>query len=109
MRHVACLGHLWLGVSNGACLLDRQDCVAEHRTIIFPGHNQLSEPLSQFYTLHQYLFHKTTVQRQRQLKKEILTAKQELLQTSAQDQFAKWAKLRRKVDKGLEDLEKLSV
>lgn len=35
-------------------------------------------------------------------------AKKELLQTSAQDQFAKWAKLRRSVDKGLADLEKLS-
>jgi CHD5-like protein len=34
--------------------------------------------------------------------------KAELLQTSAQDQFAKWAKLRRGVDKGLSDLEKLS-
>ena len=34
--------------------------------------------------------------------------KKELLQTSAQDQFAKWAKLRRSVDKGLTDLEKLS-
>jgi hypothetical protein len=64
--------------------------------------------MSQFYALHQYLFHRSTIQRQRQLKKEILITKQELLQTSAQDQFAKWAKLRRKVDKGLEDLEKLS-
>ena len=31
-----------------------------------------------------------------------------MLNTSAQDQFAKWAKLRRSVDKGLADLEKLS-
>lgn len=46
--------------------------------------------------------------RQRQLKSEILLKKAELLQTSAQDQFAKWAKLRRSVDKGLVDLEKLS-
>ena len=46
--------------------------------------------------------------RQRQLKSEILLKKAELLQTSAQDQFAKWAKLRRSVDKGLADLEKLS-
>lgn len=30
------------------------------------------------------------------------------MHTSAQDQFAKWAKLRRSVDKGLSDLEKLS-
>jgi hypothetical protein len=31
------------------------------------------------------------------------------MKTSAQDQFAKWAKLRRSVDKGLGDLEKLSA
>ena len=46
--------------------------------------------------------------RQRQLKAELLTTKKELMQTSAQDQFAKWAKLRRSVDKGLAELEKLS-
>jgi len=46
--------------------------------------------------------------RQRSLKSEILSTKSELLKTSAQDQFAKWAKLRRSVDKGLADLEKLS-
>ena len=46
--------------------------------------------------------------RQRQLKADILTKKAELLQTSAQDQFARWAKLRRSVDKGLAELEKLS-
>ena len=47
--------------------------------------------------------------KQRALKSEILLNKKELLQTSAQDQFAKWAKLRRSVDKGLADLEKLSA
>lgn len=46
--------------------------------------------------------------RQRQLKAELLATKKELMQTSAQDQFAKWAKLRRSVDKGLAELEKLS-
>jgi len=46
---------------------------------------------------------------QRQLKAEILTTKAELQRTSAQEQFARWAKLRRKVDKGLEDLDKLSA
>ncbi|KAF8815371.1 hypothetical protein BYT27DRAFT_7194592 [Phlegmacium glaucopus] len=46
--------------------------------------------------------------RQRSLKTEILSTKSELLKTSAQDQFAKWAKLRRSVDKGLADLEKLN-
>ncbi|KAK7692505.1 GET complex subunit get1 [Cerrena zonata] len=45
---------------------------------------------------------------QRKLKADILATKKELLQTSAQDHFAKWAKLRRSVDKGLADLEKLN-
>ncbi|GJJ06112.1 hypothetical protein Clacol_000301 [Clathrus columnatus] len=62
--------------------------------------------LNIFYSIHQYIFQRQSVQRHRQLQKEILSTKQELLQTSAQDQFAKWAKLRRKVDKGLEELEK---
>jgi hypothetical protein len=38
-----------------------------------------------------------------------MTNKQELAKTSAQDQFAKWAKLRRSVDKNLSELEKLST
>ncbi|KAF9478378.1 hypothetical protein BDN70DRAFT_48653 [Pholiota conissans] len=45
---------------------------------------------------------------QRKLKSEILQNKSDLLKTSAQDQFAKWAKLRRSVDKGLAELEKLN-
>ncbi|KAF7357702.1 Protein GET1 [Mycena venus] len=45
---------------------------------------------------------------QRKLKSDFLNLKAELLRTSAQDQFAKWAKLRRSVDKGLADLEKLN-
>lgn len=62
----------------------------------------------QAYALHQRIFNASTVSRQRKLKAEILVSKKELLQTSAQDQFAKWAKLRRTVDKGLADLEKIS-
>lgn len=46
--------------------------------------------------------------RQRQLKVELLNTKKELTQTSAQDHFAKWAKLRRTVDRGLAELERLS-
>ncbi|EJT99021.1 hypothetical protein DACRYDRAFT_82924 [Dacryopinax primogenitus] len=47
--------------------------------------------------------------RQAQLRKEVFADKQDLLRTSAQDEFAKWAKLRRKVDKGLSELEKLNA
>ena len=62
----------------------------------------------QFYALYLRIFYGSTVARQRQLKSDILLNKKELLQTSAQDQFAKWAKLRRSLDKGLADLEKIS-
>ncbi|KAG2043275.1 WRB/Get1 family [Suillus americanus] len=60
------------------------------------------------WDLYSRLFMNASYTRQRQLQAELLTAKKELLQTSAQDQFAKWAKLRRGVDKGLADLEKLN-
>jgi len=45
----------------------------------------------------------------RNLKKSILQDQTQLAQTSSQDEFAKWAKLRRKVDKGLSDLENLNA
>ncbi|KAJ8584563.1 hypothetical protein M405DRAFT_866112 [Rhizopogon salebrosus TDB-379] len=54
------------------------------------------------------IFMNVSYSRQRQLKAELLITKKELLQTSAQDHFAKWAKLRRSVDKGLAELEKLN-
>ncbi|KIK69161.1 hypothetical protein GYMLUDRAFT_255734 [Collybiopsis luxurians FD-317 M1] len=61
-----------------------------------------------FYALYLRIFYPTLAERQRKLKTDILNTKAELLKTSAQDQFAKWAKLRRSVDKGLADLEKLN-
>ncbi|KAH9176555.1 WRB/Get1 family [Lactarius sanguifluus] len=61
------------------------------------------------WSAYQRIFNRNAASRQRQLKSEILLKKAELLQTSAQDQFAKWAKLRRSVDKGLADLEKLNA
>ncbi|KAI6000591.1 CHD5-like protein-domain-containing protein [Pisolithus albus] len=54
------------------------------------------------------ILYSASITRQRKLKTELLTTKKELLQTSAQDQFAKWAKLRRSVDKRLAELEKLN-
>ncbi|KAI0687905.1 WRB/Get1 family [Cytidiella melzeri] len=60
------------------------------------------------YAVYLRVFYSAKVAQQRKLKSEILVNKKELLQTSAQDQFAKWAKLRRSVDKGLSDLEKLN-
>ena len=64
--------------------------------------------MPQVYSIYLRIFYSATAARQRELKSQILINKKELLQTSAQDQFAKWAKLRRSVDKGLTDLEKLS-
>ncbi|EKM54197.1 uncharacterized protein PHACADRAFT_123019 [Phanerochaete carnosa HHB-10118-sp] len=60
------------------------------------------------YALYLRLFYSSKIAQQKKLKTEILVNKKELLQTSAQDQFAKWAKLRRGVDKGLAELEKLN-
>ncbi|KAG9033495.1 GET complex subunit get1 [Tulasnella sp. UAMH 9824] len=60
------------------------------------------------YALYQRLFNGAKVAQQRSLKTSILNTKKELLETSAQDQFAKWAKLRRKIDKELAELEKLT-
>ncbi|KAG8876811.1 GET complex subunit get1, partial [Tulasnella sp. 331] len=59
-------------------------------------------------SLHQRVFYGAKATEQRRLKTSILTAKKELSEISAQDQFAKWAKLRRKMDKELADLEKLN-
>ncbi|KAF8444770.1 CHD5-like protein-domain-containing protein [Boletus edulis BED1] len=60
------------------------------------------------WALYCRMFMSVQYTRQRQIKAELLVTKKELLQTSAQDQFAKWAKLRRSVDKGLAELEKLN-
>src|ERR1044071_7557977 len=46
---------------------------------------------------------------QRKKQKEYLAVRHELNATSSQDQFAKWAKLRRQHDKLLEQLEKRSM
>jgi ABC-type phosphate transport system auxiliary subunit len=48
------------------------------------------------------------VAEQSRLQKEFLKLRKELNATSSQDEFAKWAKLRRQHDKVLEQLEKTS-
>jgi hypothetical protein len=45
---------------------------------------------------------------QKRLRAQVLADKAELARTSSQDEFAKWAKLKRKVDKGLAELETTS-
>ncbi len=61
-----------------------------------------------FSSLYAPLFLRSLSTRQRALKKRILADKAQLQRTSSQDEFAKWAKLRRNLDKGLKDLETLS-
>ena len=99
-----------------ACLCDRAHWVDRQRrlagtgsTLLFSFFRAVSLVYSKAYALHERIFNPTRASRQRELKAHILATKAELLQTSAQDQFAKWAKLRRSIDKGLADLEKLSA
>lgn len=63
----------------------------------------------QAYSVYLRIFYSGKASQQKDLKVHILATKKELLETSSQDQFAKWAKLRRKVDKGLADLDALST
>lgn len=46
---------------------------------------------------------------QRELQQSYLNVRRDLNATSSQDEFAKWAKLRRQHDKMLEELEKMSA
>ncbi|KAJ5542042.1 CHD5-like protein [Penicillium sp. DV-2018c] len=50
-----------------------------------------------------------TARKQQQLKRQVLEQKREMNSTSSQDEFAKWAKARRRHDKTLEEYESLST
>lgn len=96
-------------ILDSAYLLDRQVRPARAGTPTHCAFRRTHSPTPlQVYALHLRLFYSAKLAQQKKLKNEILVNKKELLQTSAQDQFAKWAKLRRSVDKGLAELEKLS-
>ncbi|KAG0360230.1 GET complex subunit get1 [Gamsiella multidivaricata] len=60
------------------------------------------------YDVYLKVINKDKVFKQRQLKREVLTLKNDLSRTSSQDEFAKWAKLRRKMDSKIAELEKLT-
>jgi hypothetical protein len=62
----------------------------------------------QAFSTYSRVFLSSSATKQRQLRKQVLQDKAELAGTSSQDEFAKWARLRRKVDKSLADLEKIS-
>ncbi|WWD19245.1 protein GET1 [Kwoniella shandongensis] len=61
------------------------------------------------FAVYSRVFLSGTASKQRQLRKQVLAEKAELGWTSSQDEFAKWAKLRRKLDKGIADLEKINT
>ncbi|RUS17052.1 hypothetical protein BC937DRAFT_90477 [Endogone sp. FLAS-F59071] len=60
------------------------------------------------YGIYLELQHAEKLKSQRALKKQILQIKAELGRISTQDEFARWAKQRRKLDSGVADLEKLN-
>ena len=91
-----------------AHIMDRQFGSLTICTFLPISRVSLPDFFSQAWSAYQALFNRGALKRQRELKSDLLSKKAELLQTSAQDQFAKWARLRRSVDKGLADLEKLS-
>ncbi|KAF8730039.1 hypothetical protein AX14_005769 [Amanita brunnescens Koide BX004] len=64
--------------------------------------------LERAYEWYLWLTRSDLAKRQRELKTDLLTKKAELLRLSAKDHFAKYMKLKRSVDKGLVDLEKLN-
>jgi hypothetical protein len=61
------------------------------------------------FSTYSRIFLSSKSKQQRILRKQVLVDKAELSRTSSQDEFAKWARLRRKVDKSLADLEKIST
>ncbi|CAG8532377.1 3096_t:CDS:2 [Ambispora gerdemannii] len=73
--------------------------------ILWVGYSQIASLAYGVYLAH---FKKELVEKQRRVKREILAIKHDLGRTSSQDQFAKWAKLRRGMDSKMNELEKLS-
>ena len=65
--------------------------------------------LLQVYDLYLLLTNSDLAKRQRDLKKNLLVKKTELLKLSPKDQFAKYFKLERSVKQELSELEKLST
>ncbi|KAI8372370.1 WRB/Get1 family [Choanephora cucurbitarum] len=73
-------------------------------SILFLGYSYVT---SLAYDLYVKITKDARFIKQQKMKRDALKLKAELAQTSSQDEFAKWAKLRRKLDKSVADLEKL--
>ncbi|KAE8541925.1 protein GET1 [Cryptococcus gattii VGV] len=78
-------------------------CTLINQIVSWVGKSVLQEIA---FTAYSWVFLSGIAAKQRKLRKQVLEDKAELGRTSSQDEFAKWAKLRRKLDKGLADLEK---
>ncbi|KAK4689187.1 tail-anchored protein insertion receptor, partial [Tremellales sp. Uapishka_1] len=76
------------------------------QTISWVGKTALQDVV---YSIYASIFLSSVKSSQTKLRRNVLADKAELAKTSSQDEFAKWAKLRRKLDKGLADLEKLNT
>lgn len=105
-------------VSNDLCAYIRDTAHIMGRTVCTTRTGALQStsrqinqhlPHSQAYEWYLWLTRSDLATRHRELKKDLLTKKAELLRLSAKDHFAKYMKLKRSVDKGLSDLEKLSA
>lgn len=72
------------------------------------GTNIISIWRTQFHSLTQLFSNSPQSKQERELKTKILKGRTELASTSSQDEFAKWAKLRRRLDKDIADFETLS-
>ncbi|ORX83911.1 hypothetical protein K493DRAFT_291896 [Basidiobolus meristosporus CBS 931.73] len=65
--------------------------------------------VTQSYKLYKLAVQRSSVLQLRQHKKEILELKTQLRQTSSQDEFAKWARIRRKLDAATAKYDKLAT
>lgn len=74
--------------------------------ILWFGYSQIA---SLAYGIYLNVFEKERIQKQRKIKRDILNVKHDLTRTSSQDQFAKWAKLRRKLDSKMSELDKITT
>lgn len=71
-------------------------------------HELIGGRIRQAYTLFLSITRSPLQRRFVALRKELFKTKADLQSTSSQDEFAKWARLRRKMDKETAELEKLS-
>ncbi|CAO3632890.1 unnamed protein product [Mucor fragilis] len=75
-------------------------------SVLFLGYSYIT---SLTYDLYVKITKDARVVKQQKMKRDTLKLKSELAKTSSQDEFAKWAKLRRKLDKSVADLEKMNA